>query len=83
MTALLLDRERREVLSRLIGTRVRQLVWDANAIYFVAAPTAVKVEAVTARPASPEPDEWDEAACLDVEVLGEAPTFLPGGEDGY
>lgn len=80
---LLLTSPARAQLANLVGTRVRQLVWDLNAIYLVGASGALKVEAETRTPSSPDPSEFDEAACLAVGPETDGLVFRDAGEEGH
>jgi len=80
---LLLSSTDRAHLVRLVGSRVRQLVWDINAIYFVGDNGVLNVTADIRTPPSPTPHVFDEAACLTVGTETQARRFRDEGEYGY
>src|SRR5690349_20864487 len=86
MYSLLLPSDQRTLLRGLLGCRVRQLVWDLNAVYFVGAPEAtqtVKLECAADRPPASDAAEYDEAVYLVAELAPDAGPFHRDGEAGY
>lgn len=72
------------LLAKVVGTRVRQIVWDLNALYLVGAGDALKVEVLAdAPPAEVRTDEYDELAYVHVEIVVPPPSFRSEGEEGY
>jgi hypothetical protein len=82
MDQLLLSPEHQAHLAALAGTRVRQLVWDLNAIYFVGEHSTLKVEALSDRPPAPDAEKFDEAAYIAVEAAAPG-EFENEGAEGY
>jgi hypothetical protein len=83
MHDLLVPPEQLAFLARLRGARVRQLVWDLNAIYFVLDDATVKVEAQSDRPPGAVAEEFDEASYLVVAPDPHAGPFYDAGEEEY
>jgi hypothetical protein len=72
------------LLGRLIGTRVRQIVWDLNALYIVGAEEALKVEVLAdAPPIEVRTDQYEELVYVDLETIVPPPSFRNDGEEGY
>lgn len=72
------------LLGRLVGTLVRQIVWDLNALYLVGTEEAVKVEVLAdVPPAEVRTDEYDELVYVRPGTVMPTPTFRNDGEEGY
>jgi hypothetical protein len=67
-----------QILQSITVETPRQVVWDINALYFVYAAYAIKVEADGEVPHPEHRDE--EVVCLRVEKLDPPPHFAPLGE---
>lgn len=77
----ILSTEQRDILRNVVGSTCDQIVWDINAVYFVARDIATKVEAVSDAPL--EDDRTEEVLHLSVEVVRPAPSFSQPTEDGH
>ena len=71
-----------ELLQRLVGKTIDQLVWDLNAVYFVAGKSTIKVETAAAAPIDGKPN----AEVMYITVENERSRwrrFRVGGQRGY
>lgn len=72
-----------KILGRLVGKRVRQLVWDLNAVYFVTDGDVLKVETLADHPGHVSSDRYDEVMFIRVGVDERPPQFEDDGEAGH